>query len=301
MSKKDIAKSQEPQGLAAIPEDLQDQMDEVDDGADSDVVRILKLDGGVTLKTGQDEVSLGQDVDVIILGMMPLGRGCHEGLYDPKNVSTPICFSLDARTPHELSRPPMIIDRNTGKKMPATTCKGKTGNCTGVIGENTCGWKRHIVCVLRDNISVSGMISFPIPSAALFNKGDVKNNPDPENRVGMEMYYKKVKALPTANGKPAKMFQVVTNIMWHKQNERGETFTFSCMDGDGNIMGTAPDEWAKCVDLMQTEEYETMLRRYDDYLIEGAKRRIAEEDEANNPVEGAPEPSTDNFDDLAED
>lgn len=298
-NKKEVAKAQ--QGLEALPEDLQAQMDEMDDGADADITRILKLDGGITLRVGEDETSLGQDVDILILGMMPLGRGCFEGAYDPKNVSTPTCFSLDARTPHELAKPPQVIDRSSGNLVPASSCKGKTGNCVGMIGENTCGWKRHVVCVLRDNISVSGLISFPIPSAALFNKGDVKNNPDPENRVGLEMYYKKVKALPTANGKPVKMFQVVTSVKWHKQNERGETFTFSCINPeDGSIQGSHPTECIEAMKVMRTDEYQAMLGRYDDYLIEGAKRKIAEAEEAANPATDAPEPSTDDLADLAD-
>jgi len=285
MSKKEIAK----QGSGIIGSYT--PANEVDDGADVEITRILKLDGGITLKSGDLETSLGNEVEILVLGMKPLGRGCFEGTYDPKAASTPVCFSLDARKPHELARPPMIIDRNTGETVPASTCKGKTGDCPGMIGENTCGWKRHIVCVFRDNITESGLISFPIPSASLFHKGDVKNNPDPDNRTGFELYYKGVKSLPTEDGKPPKLFQVVTSVMWHKQEQRGEAFSFSCVK-DGAVMISGKDEWDQCVALMQTDAYRDMLDRYDNYLIEGAKRRIAEEQEADQ-TEGAPEPDLD--------
>lgn len=283
--------------MTDIPDDLQQQIDQTDDGADVDVVKLIKLDGAVVMRMGEIEKDLGDTVDIIILGMMPLGRGCFEGVYDAKNTDTPMCFSMDTKKPHPMSKPPMVIDRDTGFKKEAEKCSGKGGECSGYIGENKCGWKRHIVCVLRSDIGESGLISFPIPSAALFHKGDVKKNDDVDNRVGFESYFKSVKALPTSSGKSPKLFQVVTSLKWHKQLERGETFSFSCIDKhSGAVNATSVEEWAKVIKLMNTDAYKKIMNRYDDYLIDGAQRRL--DDSEETATEGASEPSTDNVDDL---
>lgn len=292
---KEIAEIDDNTGIASIPADLREQASEQDDGADVELRPRLRIDGGIELVVGNDVRDFPDGIDVIALSVKPITRELRDTAYDADNPQPPSCFSLDGETPHELANPPMTVNRQTGDMQPATGCRT---DCPGERNGYKCGYKRQVTCVVPDNINSAGLISFPVPSMGIFNKGDVEKNPDPENRTGLLNYIEKVKSVGT-DGEPIKLFQIVTNITAHKVKGKGETVTFSFRDKDsGNINATSPDQLRKCIELMGTEEYTKVNNSYENYLITGAKmKKEAEEAEV---TDDAPPPVADNIDDLKE-
>jgi len=280
-------------GITAIPQDLQDQASKMDDGADVELRPRLRIDGGIELVVGNDVRDFPDGINVIALGIKPITRELRDTTYDVDNPQPPSCFSLDGETPHELANPPMVIDRATGDTKPASGCRT---DCPGERNGFKCGYKRQVTCVVPDNISETGLISFPVPSMGIFNKGDVEKNPDPDNRTGLLNYIEKVKSVGT-DGEPIKLFQIITSIMAHKVKGKGETVTFSFRDKEsGDINATNEDQLRKCINLMGTDAYAKVANSYENYLITGAKMKQEKEDET--VTEDADAPVADNIDDL---
>ena len=271
------------------------------DGVEIDLRPRLKMDGGeLALNIAGEDREVGKTLAVIILGVSSITRELHDSTWDAENPLPATCFSVDSTTPHILGNPPLVIDRTSGDTRPANSCKG-LGECAGERLGFPCRTKRHVVCVLADNITETGLISFPIPNVSLWHEGDLKSNPD--GHLGFEGYVKQVKSLG-ADGVQAKLFQVVTEVTVHKSKKAGHAMSFNFRTKEGGLNITPDLLIERIADLMTTHEYKECLNSYQEYLVLGGelakKKRIEAEGTETTKAPDAPKASG-NVDDLATD
>ena len=283
--------------IGGMSPELKAKLAKVDDGASADIRARLIMDGGdFVLKVGDDSREMGNKLDVIILGVSPVIREIRTSEYDPSNPTPPDSYQWEAKSGRLSNNPPMILSRETGKLEPDHgQAEGQVKWGALPIGGKA-SYKQHVVCVFPDNISESGLISFPVPSASIFHKGDVKNNP--ENRKGLMGYITQVKSLLTEDGESALMMQVLTNLEIHKGMKQGHAISFSFRDDDKSPINLTPvDQVEKCVDLINTKAYANCMEGYTAYLDSALKGDDEKDDVATK--RSAPQVN-ENVDDMVE-
>lgn len=296
MSKsKGIAEAQasENTGIAPLSNEMAERASKVDDGANLELRPRLRINRGLEMVVGTSTSKFKDGLDFIVLGVKGITRELHDVRYDPKNTKPPSCFSLDGEVPHELANPPMVIDRSSGESRPATGCQT---DCPGSRNGFKCSYKRQIVGVVPDKVTKGAIVSFPLPAVSIFHKGDVEDNDFPDDATGLIPYIERVKSIATDGDSSIKLFQLVTHIKAHSVVPQGEAASFNFRDADGNIKATPPEIVNKCIDIMETPEYQKALNSYEQYLITGAK--ITDKEEAEETSAEPDMPQSDNVDDL---